>query len=170
MFNLAAIGGWKIVGWIVGLFRRKPAAQLVAVESAPASGKTNVVSVLFVVVALAFGVGSLYSMWQKKSYKVVLAEKDRQIAEQGQRLTEQEAKLKSYEEQEADLAEAMRKQAADLKAARESSATAMADLKRQQSEAAKGVASWAKVYKERPELCKAALETLDASCPSLRNY
>lgn len=70
----------------------------------------------------------------------------------------------------AQIAEALRAEAAKLEAVRAESAAALGQLAADLEQAERDAASWTERYRDRPDTCQAALELLDSACPSLGGY
>lgn len=70
----------------------------------------------------------------------------------------------------ADVAAALRQEAAKLEALKAESAAALQALAGKIEASEKDAATWRGRYEQRPDTCKAALELLDSACPALRGY
>lgn len=80
------------------------------------------------------------------------------------------SKLATYQKQERDFEDAVRKEAERLLEARAQSAAATAEVKRRQEAAEKSTAAFKREAANKPDTCKAALKALEAACPTLRDY
>jgi len=81
-----------------------------------------------------------------------------------------QADVNDRDQRLADVATALREEAAKLEVLKAESAAALEALAGKIEASEKDAATWRGRYEQRPDTCKAALELLDSACPALKGY
>lgn len=81
-----------------------------------------------------------------------------------------QADVNDRDQRLADVATALREEAAKLEVLKAESAAALEALAGKIEASEKDAAAWRGRYEKRPDTCKAALELLDSACPALKGY
>lgn len=124
----------------------------------------------FFTVGCMFALATFYAIDQHKAVIVITNARAADAATYAITLSERDALLIGYKDQEARFARISREETAKLEAARAESADALAEVARLKLAADKNDAAWWSGYAKRSDVCKAAQESLDVACKSLGAY